>query len=134
MNDHFGQLVGNKVLQLVAAGLQESCREYDYVARMGGDEFVLVLPGLRPQDLEDKLRRIESVVRDSGAAVCKQPLIAISAGAAFYPEDGGDAESLLAEADRRMYAAKQSHKNRPASTGLAALQAALGAPTPESVK
>ena len=134
VNDHFGHLEGNKVLQLVAAGLQGGCREYDYVARMGGDEFVLVLPGLRPQDLVEKMGRIESVVRDAGAAVCKQPLIAISIGAAFYPHDGDDAEGLLAEADRRMYAAKQNHRNRPAADGLAALQFALADPSPEPVK
>jgi diguanylate cyclase (GGDEF)-like protein len=116
------------VLKLVASGLHQSCREYDYVARMGGDEFVLVLAGLDPEDLPEKRARIEAVVREAGVAVCAEPLISISAGAAFYPEDGKDAEGLLAEADRRMYTAKQraKHPGRESrSETLAALSAAV---------
>lgn len=128
VNDRFGHLEGNKVLKLVAAGLRQTCREYDYVARMGGDEFVLVLAGLKAEDLPGKMRTVEGMVVDAGIQVCGERIISISAGAAFYPEDGDNAESLLAEADRRMYVAKQNHKSRlrpPSSPDLAALQAAL---------
>jgi diguanylate cyclase (GGDEF)-like protein len=128
VNDRFGHLEGNKVLKLVAGGLQQNCREYDYVARMGGDEFVLILASFRRDDLPEKLNRLEQVVVDAGIHVCGQPILAISVGAAFYPEDGKDAESLLAEADRRMYVIKQGHKAQPeslSSTSLAALETAL---------
>src|SRR5581483_11688307 len=50
VNDRFGHLEGNKVLKRVAEGLSQTCREYDYVARMGGDEFVLLLTGIKPDD------------------------------------------------------------------------------------
>ncbi len=55
VNDRFGHLEGNKVLKAVAAGLKSICREYDYVARMGGDEFVVLLPGVKPSDVDAKL-------------------------------------------------------------------------------
>jgi diguanylate cyclase (GGDEF)-like protein len=123
VNDRFGHLEGNRVLKLVAAGLRECCREYDYVARMGGDEFVLVLPGFYTEDLHGKVHSLEHVVIEAGVTVCGERLLNISVGAAFYPEHGSDAEGLLAEADRRMYLAKQSHKRLGAtvSEDLAAL-------------
>jgi diguanylate cyclase (GGDEF)-like protein/putative nucleotidyltransferase with HDIG domain len=127
VNDRFGHLEGNKVLKMVAAGLRGACREYDYVARMGGDEFVLLLADFKAENLPEKLEQIESIVTEVGKTVCGEALMAISTGAAFYPEDGDDAEGLLATADRRMYVAKQSHKNPEPSSGhdLAALDAAL---------
>jgi diguanylate cyclase (GGDEF)-like protein len=128
VNDRFGHLEGNRVLKLVAAGLRDCCREYDYVARMGGDEFVLVLSGLHPTDLAEKVQRLERVVADAGLAVCGERLLNISVGAAFCPEHGHDAEGLLAQADQRMYLAKQAHKRTGNSVAqdLAALAVRIG--------
>jgi diguanylate cyclase (GGDEF)-like protein len=110
VNDVYGHLMGNKVLRAVGGALRESCREYDYVARMGGDEFVLVLPA---SDCESMQRRI-SQLRDIGArAGCEATgldVMTMSIGDAYFPADGSDAEQLLAEADRRMYVAKQGAK------------------------
>lgn len=128
VNDRFGHLEGNRVLKLVAAGLRECCREYDYVARMGGDEFVLILEALKPADLPDKVKILERVVVDAGEAVCGERLLNISVGAAFCPEHGTDAEGLLAEADRQMYLTKQEHKSARSSVArdLVALAAGVG--------
>jgi len=111
LNDRFGHIVGNKVLRAVGAALRDSCREYDYVARMGGDEFVLVLPA---SDCENMKRRIGQL-RDIGARACCDITgiegMTMSVGEAFYPSDGADAEQLLAEADRRMYRAKRAARS-----------------------
>ena len=137
VNDRFGHLEGNKVLKLVATGLHDCCREYDYVARMGGDEFVLVLPGLKIEHLADKVSVLERVVVEAGVTVCGEPLLNISVGAVFCPENGTDAEGLLAEADRRMYLVKQRRKKAAPSSGsdLATLAARIElamAATPQS--
>jgi diguanylate cyclase (GGDEF)-like protein len=130
VNDRFGHLEGNRVLRAVSEGLRSCCREYDYVARMGGDEFVLVLSSFRCQDLPEKLKAIERIAVNAGIEVCGEQLLGISVGAAFCPENGSDAESLLAEADRRMYRVKKSHKCHEASStsDLAALALSLAAP------
>ena len=65
VNDCHGHLVGNKVLRAVGNALRESCREYDYVARMGGDEFVLILPA---SDRDSMQQRIEELREIGGAA------------------------------------------------------------------
>src|ERR1019366_1752181 len=111
VNDRFGYLEGNKVLKLVAAGLGECSRRCDYVARMGGDEFALVLPGFQIEHLSETLLALERVAVGSVLAVCGERLIDISVGAAFYPENGADTEGLLAEAERRMNLVKRRLKN-----------------------
>lgn len=110
VNDRFGHLVGNMVLRSVASGMKQSCREYDYVARMGGDEFVAimaVMPGFESATIKEKSLLFQSIAREVGVQVCKEPLLSLSAGEAVYPRDGLDAEQLLAEADHRMYINKQ---------------------------
>jgi diguanylate cyclase (GGDEF)-like protein/putative nucleotidyltransferase with HDIG domain len=118
VNDRFGHLEGNRVLHEVAAGLRECCREYDYVARMGGDEFVVLLPGVRPADVEGKISQFREVVEHVCRNLFHESLLSISIGVAHFQVDGSDAEQLLAEADRRMYKEKQTHHPVRASMGV----------------
>jgi diguanylate cyclase (GGDEF)-like protein/putative nucleotidyltransferase with HDIG domain len=109
INDRFGHLEGNRVLRLFAQALKDSCREYDYVARMGGDEFVVVAPGLPSDAAGKRAAQLQALAKQAGAEVCGEEILSLSVGRAVYPADGEDAEKLLAEADRRMYLEKQKH-------------------------
>jgi diguanylate cyclase (GGDEF)-like protein/putative nucleotidyltransferase with HDIG domain len=108
INDRCGHLEGNKVLRLVSEALRSRCREYDYVARMGGDEFVLLLPGGDRRSIQERIAEIRQLPIETGVPASSG--VSMSIGAAYYPEDGSDAEELLAEADRRMYKAKHLQK------------------------
>jgi diguanylate cyclase (GGDEF)-like protein/putative nucleotidyltransferase with HDIG domain len=115
VNDRFGHLEGNRVLELFANRVRESCREYDYVARMGGDEFVVIVPNLSTEAETAKVAQLRELARQAGNEVCGEDLLSVSVGKAVYPEDAEDMDRLLAEADRRMYAEKQyrsGKKNR----------------------
>jgi diguanylate cyclase (GGDEF)-like protein len=107
INDRFGHLEGNRVLRAVARALRLQCREYDTVARMGGDEFVLVLPGQQPESVRNNVERLISAVAEAGYETVRAACLGISVGVAYYPADGEDAEALLAVADQRMYLEKQ---------------------------
>jgi diguanylate cyclase (GGDEF)-like protein len=111
-NDLHGHMAGNRILQEVAAGLKQFCRRTDHVARMGGDEFVLVLPDADDLSIAGILGRIHELGPEAGMKTCGERLITISAGVAVFPKDGADAESLLEAADRQMYEAKRSRSNR----------------------
>src|ERR1700681_2742688 len=114
INDLYGHLEGHKLLKDFAGHLKESCRGYDYVARMGGDEFVIVAPGMSPEAADEKISRLNQLAIEAGRKIAGRDLVALSVGTAFCPQDSFDVERLLAEADRRMYPMKQVHHSEPA--------------------
>jgi diguanylate cyclase (GGDEF)-like protein len=109
VNDNYGHLVGNKLLEQIARNLRTVCREFDLVGRLGGDEFILVLPEFTTTTVKELLPRVELAVEEAGEAICCKKVVTASVGAAFYPKDGLTAEELLSEADRSMYEAKENH-------------------------
>ena len=115
INDLHGHLEGDNLLKDFAGHLKESCRGYDYVARMGGDEFVIVAPGLSQEASNEKASRLNQLAIESGKKITGRNLVALSVGTAFCPEDSFDVERLLAEADRRMYSMKKIHHSEPAA-------------------
>jgi diguanylate cyclase (GGDEF)-like protein len=110
VNDRFGHPVGNKVLRHIAHRLREQCGSSDYVARMGGDEFVVLISGRAVEELEETIDRMQAVAREAGDTTPEPSTLSMSVGVAIFPEDGVDAETLLAEADRRMYKGKRMRK------------------------
>jgi hypothetical protein len=82
---------------------------------MGGDEFVVIAPGLGAEAAGKKAEQMRALARQAGSEVCSEDILSLSVGRAMYPEDGNDAEQLLSKADRRMYLEKEkqlSYKDR----------------------
>jgi diguanylate cyclase (GGDEF)-like protein/putative nucleotidyltransferase with HDIG domain len=126
INDSFGHLEGDKLLREFSMRLKEACRGYDYVARMGGDEFVVTAPGLTAEAALEKASRLNHAAIEAGRHTCGRDVTTLSVGTAFCPEDGYDVEALLAEADRRMYAVKQTHHAQGAASQDTLAQGASG--------
>jgi diguanylate cyclase (GGDEF)-like protein/putative nucleotidyltransferase with HDIG domain len=114
LNDLHGHMEGNRALRAVAQALKRQCREYDFVARMGGDEFVIVLPSHRLESVEAKIEQLQEAAMRAVAEIAGGSGLGISIGYASFPDDGEDAESLLAAADRRMYRMKEQSAARAA--------------------
>jgi diguanylate cyclase (GGDEF)-like protein/putative nucleotidyltransferase with HDIG domain len=109
INDLYGHLQGDNLLKDFAQELKASCRDYDYVARMGGDEFVIVAPGLQSEASDEKASHLNQIAIEAGRKIAGRDLVGLSVGVSFSPKDGFEVETLLAEADRRMYSMKQLH-------------------------
>lgn len=112
VNDSLGHDAGDLVLKEIAARLVENFRRVDTVARIGGDEFALILSDLaRMEDVSDKLERaMPNLV--APLTVHGQELgITCSIGVSMYPEDGADAETLQRNAEAAMHRAKQQGRN-----------------------
>jgi diguanylate cyclase (GGDEF)-like protein len=110
INDRYGHLEGNRVIQAVSQSMQKCLREYDMLARIGGDEFVLLLPGMGPESAAEK--RIElALAVDHLADEFPAFPVSVSMGSATYPRDATSPEQLLELADRRMYWHKRQFYN-----------------------
>jgi len=122
INDALGHQAGDKLLCELAERLCRCVRETDTVARIGGDEFIVLLPDLRiPAEAESIAAKIVAAVAHPYQIDQTQAVITVSVGVVTYPEAGSDLETLMQCADEAMYAAKEKGKNsfqvfRPTST------------------
>jgi diguanylate cyclase (GGDEF)-like protein len=116
INDQYGHLVGDTVLQACAERLVAASRETDVVARLGGDEFVILLEQLEsPRELRLVTTRILQLLRGHRIRIGPHEIEAgASLGWALYPRDGRGADELLELADNAMYAHKRVRKHRTA--------------------
>jgi diguanylate cyclase (GGDEF)-like protein len=110
INERFGRLRGNTVVQEVARQITESCREYDFVARMGGAEFIVVLPEFPAPGVDRKVALLRHLGRQAGERICGEGFLNVHVGQASFPDDGSDAEELLACAEGRMRSSRSGPK------------------------
>jgi len=111
INDSFGHRSGDMVLNEVARRLQGLVRSIDTVARVGGDEFILVVSPAARADAEEIGKRANEILSAPFQLEGVDLRVSSSIGIAFYPTDGGSAESVLAHADAAMYGAKERGRN-----------------------
>lgn len=112
VNDSLGHNVGDLLLRSTAERLTSLVRESDTVARIGGDEFVLILPDLaHEEEAELVANKIVKALRETFVIEREVLQATTSVGIATYPEDGEDVTSLLKHADIAMYRAKKAGRN-----------------------
>ncbi|RWL17783.1 MAG: GGDEF domain-containing protein [Mesorhizobium sp.] len=117
INDEFGHATGDQVLKVFAEELVENLRPTDVAARMGGEEFALVLKRTMPETVEFIAERIRAAFAARVIATETRPLTCtVSAGYAFGSKDGISFDKVLSAADKALYAAKRGGRNRVAAS------------------
>ena len=111
MNDTYGHKKGDDALKIIAQLICASCRKSDFVARYGGEEIVVILPNTTSRDAVSVAQEINNII----AKQTKNLLgirITVSIGVAIYPGDGTNLKKILESADKALYQAKRSGRNR----------------------
>ncbi len=120
VNDSYGHAAGDRLLAAAAARLTESLRSYDFVGRIGGDEFLAILPGIRQDNIAKNVALLKSKLSETpvelGDGIQVRPMISI--GAALYPDDAADPDKLVYLSDKRMYDDKERSRRTPPDNGL----------------
>lgn len=112
INDDYGHAMGDLLLKEVATRLQECMREMDTAARMGGDEFLVLLPNIDgPSGAEIVANKVLQAMNQPFDIAGHTFTISASIGVAFYPDDADDEKALVRHADTAMYHAKNSGRN-----------------------
>jgi diguanylate cyclase (GGDEF)-like protein/putative nucleotidyltransferase with HDIG domain len=110
VNEVFGRPNGDELLKLVANILRNNSRSVDYVARVGPDEFVVLLAAARPEELAGKIEALDRLVANACRGLCGEETSGLAAGVACFPENGADAESLMAYAEQALAHAKEARR------------------------
>jgi diguanylate cyclase (GGDEF)-like protein len=123
VNDSHGHGVGDRVIQEVAKKLLESARSTDLVCRYGGEEFVVIVPGLQPAEMLAFGERVRARIEaECGRGVREVPgmVVTASLGCDAAGETAASVQAMIERADQALYAAKQGGRNRVASVAGAA--------------
>ncbi|MCG8069851.1 MAG: EAL domain-containing protein [Candidatus Thiodiazotropha taylori] len=112
INESFGHSAGDQLLQMVAGRLLSQLRNADTVARIGGDEFVILLADIDPGNIATVLSRDLIALFDTPFEIDNQPIaVSVSLGVSLFPQDGDSATALLSNADAAVYRAKSEGRN-----------------------
>ncbi|MGZ5001205.1 MAG: bifunctional diguanylate cyclase/phosphodiesterase, partial [Methylomonas sp.] len=111
INDTLGHSVGDKLLVELAKRMHETLRDEDTVARMGGDEFIILLPGVKERGAESVAQKLLDAISKPYPIEHYNLSLTASIGIALYPGDGEDLETLSRSADTAMYRAKQDGRH-----------------------
>jgi diguanylate cyclase (GGDEF) domain len=111
LNDRLGHQYGDSALQMVAEITRQELRASDLLARYGGEEFLVVLPGTDKEGAMKTAERLRRRIEKQAIARGNENILTSSYGVATFPEDGDNADALIARADAMLYAAKQAGRN-----------------------
>lgn len=114
VNDNFGHKIGDQMLLSIGGVIKNELRDYDFLARYGGDEFVAIIPGTDSSDVLELCRRIEDAVCSFKLPVGDHSIarVGVSIGTANFPIHGESYDQLVISADKAMYSTKKFHKQR----------------------
>ena len=134
INNTYGHLAGDAVLQGIAEVFRQELRHFDVPSRFGGEEFSILLPETTPEEALEVAERVRAAVaaRRFEVETSSEPIKAtISMGVAAYPRDGSDANELVHQADLAVYRAKLQGRNRVLDAAGSEESALVGAPPRE---
>ena len=135
VNDTFGHKVGDELLREIGQVILGQLRDYDFLARYGGDEFVAIVPNTEPADVADLCDRIERAVGDFKLPVGTKGFarVGVSLGSAGYPQSGATFDQVVVAADKAMYTRKISRKRLLAISNASGRSSEAAAPDEDRI-
>ena len=117
VNDTFGHKNGDRLLKEISRVMSEQLRDYDFLARYAGDEFVAIIPETTEDEVKDLCERMERAVDNFSLAIDGESFakVGVSLGAASYPNNGETLDQIIIAADKQMYAVKAVRKRKKAA-------------------